>query len=319
MDNDFPREQVLGAYRNAPAPVRDAFSSPDTVDVISAIQATHKLHIDTAGLIGRYVGYMLVGLVEPAAFYDRLLGIGMSTEVATNIVREINTKVFQPLQKRMREDGASEKGETPSERPGEAFEVSSGDKGAADAVPEPSRAASVIPVRTPAAGVQPMRLEMTQPAVRPAAVPTNPAPVPAPTPSAAPAPVPAAPTQAPSVVTPLHARTMASDMELVQHGYDALQVSGMPLPPTSSLASPARSFQTASVPVTSSAPMPQPQEHLAPPSQTAPVPPPPPAYREPVVTAPVRLTPVDRSHPDAPITKEYGSDPYREPISADTI
>ncbi|HEX8591226.1 MAG TPA: hypothetical protein VF696_00530, partial [Candidatus Paceibacterota bacterium] len=39
-----------------------------------------------------------------------------------------------------------------------------------------------------------------------------------------------------------------------------------------------------------------------------------PAYTPPPITAPVRLTPVDRTYGRAPITKEFGSDPYREPI-----
>jgi hypothetical protein len=86
------------------------------------------------------------------------------------------------------------------------------------------------------------------------------------------------------------ARTMASDMELASHG-----LQGQP-------ATPARSFQTASVPVTKAS-------TSAPPPQTAILP----EYK-PAPTAPVRLTPVDRTYQTAPITKEYGLDPYREPI-----
>lgn len=109
-------------------------------------------------------------------------------------------------------------------------------------------------------------------------------------------PPPAPPPQAPSVpiyrneptlqVPAPHVRTMAEDMQQASHG-----MQGRPV-------TPARSFQTASVPITSAPP---------------PVPPPPPSYVPPA-PAPVRLTPVDRAHAGAPITKEYGSDPYREPI-----
>ena len=93
---------------------------------------------------------------------------------------------------------------------------------------------------------------------------------------------------------------MAEDMRHVQENMQSLS------------ATPARSFQTASVPVTQQPYAPQipaPQTHLPPP--------PPPAYTMPTpvpVTAPVRLTPVDRAHANAPIAKEYGSDPYRESI-----
>lgn len=39
-----------------------------------------------------------------------------------------------------------------------------------------------------------------------------------------------------------------------------------------------------------------------------------PSMTAPPVTAPIRLTPIDRSHDGEPIRKEFGSDPYREPI-----
>ena len=123
--------------------------------------------------------------------------------------------------------------------------------------------------------------------------------MPTPTHSISPAPVAVIPPNtAPTAVYHPHPRTMAEDMALASHG-----MMGQP-------ASPAVSFQTASVPVTYAQPVPAPTASLPPHPYTPPAPVP----SAPPVMAPIRLTPVDSDHAAAPIRKEFGSDPYREPI-----
>ena len=144
------------------------------------------------------------------------------------------------------------------------------------------------------------------PVAPPVAAPPPPAvvtpPPPEPVPMAQMVPPPPAPTPIYSAPAPvaadprLYMRTMATDMQMAQG-----------VPPT-----PAPSFQPAPPPV---AYAPQPVYQAPPPAPTPPVaPPPPPPAPQFVATAPVRLTPVDRGHDTAPIRKEFGTDPYREPI-----
>ena len=76
-------------------------------------------------------------------------------------------------------------------------------------------------------------------------------------------------------------------------------------PPVTWPTSPARSFQTASVPSTG---FPQPsQQHIVSFS-------PPPAPAQPVAPAAPSIPPPPRTftQPSTPIVKEYGTDPYRE-------
>lgn len=115
--------------------------------------------------------------------------------------------------------------------------------------------------------------------------------VPASTPTpAAPAPVPVTPAEIPIV------RTMATDMEHVKHP-EQRQTTVHP-----TQASPARSFQTASVPNTVPAARPIPQAIPTVPAYTPPAPasPAPHSQWKPASPAP------------EPLTKQYGVDPYRE-------
>lgn len=96
--------------------------------------------------------------------------------------------------------------------------------------------------------------------------------------------------QASSVVipvapAPVASRTMAADMEMAAHGLQGNAVS------------PARSFQTASVPITR---MPEPSAPVMTPGPSS-------APTTPPIPQP--------SPPPVPIAKEYGADPYREPLT----
>ena len=94
-------EQVRAAYAAAPAPIRVAFSSEDTVRILMSLQARHKLHVDVAGLLGKHVGYLLLGLMSPMEFLGALIESGVSAEVAKDIVNEINEQIFIPLRSKM--------------------------------------------------------------------------------------------------------------------------------------------------------------------------------------------------------------------------
>lgn len=94
-------EQVRTAYAAAPAPIREAFSSEDTTKIILDLQNRHKLHVDSTGVLGRQVGYLLLGLISPMEFLGGLVEAGVSAEAAKDIVSEVNEQVFIPLRAKM--------------------------------------------------------------------------------------------------------------------------------------------------------------------------------------------------------------------------
>lgn len=244
MSKEFKKEQVFSFYQNAPKPVQEAFAAETTVDTILAIQATYGLHTDTAGMLGREIGYLLLGLTTPKDFYDRLHANGLPTDTVTSIVKDVNEKIFVPLQKKMREQGSEtsvENVEPPAYTP---------------------------PPIEPATPVRPESVPVMQVGESPIpAVPPVPVPAPAPTstevwssgvvPSAPPiapvVPPPAIPSFEEVSMQPVAPkfRTMASDMQSLASAGGKTQS----MPPSQNIpqqTSPARSFQTSSVPATNS-------------------------------------------------------------------
>lgn len=312
--------QYVTAFNNLPPVICSYILDGEVDPVIEDIGNKYSFHVDVVGELHEHTIYMLMGLVSPAELLGSLVLKGINADVAKSVLEELNSRVFMPLQKKMREtpqEDTDENSGAEETAPAEAApaqstapRVAAEEKAISEAAPAqdqaPRQAAvpqvSVLSLKNGAAAQMPPREDEL--------APTTPPPT---TPPAAPAPLPAVAAPQSQPVPAPHARTMASDMELVQHGYDALRVPGMPLPPSPSLASPARTFQTASVPVSYAAPAAQPP-YSEPAPQAREAPPPPPRYDAPV-TAPVRLTPVDRVHEGLPLTKEYGSDPYREPIT----
>ena len=326
-------QEYQAAYREAPKLVQATLTDPATQQLVESIRNTYQLHVDSVGSFSNLLQALILGRLSPDAFYKELLGLGIKEADATSIIKEINTKLFQPLQKRMREESSSPIQED------DVDEASYDPR--FDFIAE-DRAAIQTPSPTP--------LTQTE-----TAIPTPPKPqVIINSELASVIAHPQTDTRAYYETSPLpHARTMAGDMEFAAHG-----LTGQPT-------SPARSFQTASVPMTftpqqfvqtqqyaqPTQPSPQlPAFHPAPaaaplaaapfaptaygpaPSANAPAAPIPSAWptaaafppisalaSEPTAAAPaiapVRLTPVDRDYgAGAPLTKQFGSDPYREPI-----
>lgn len=103
MKKEFPKEKVFGFYQKAPSQVQAAFSSEETVETILSVQKAYGLHTDTTGMLGKEIGYLLLGITNPKEFFDRLHANGLPEETVSNIVRVVNEKIFVPLQRKMRE------------------------------------------------------------------------------------------------------------------------------------------------------------------------------------------------------------------------
>ena len=82
--------------------MRATFNDEKTTQVIIGLQAKFGLHIDSAGILGKGVGYMFLGLLSPPELLQKLLTAGIPDANARGIMAEINQKIFIPLREQIR-------------------------------------------------------------------------------------------------------------------------------------------------------------------------------------------------------------------------
>ena len=311
MRQEQVSDLLLSGYVNAPSYVQTFIQSGGLESFLLEIQKKYALHVDVLGTLSDETLMMLLGYSTPSEFAENLKKESSLSENLPSILEDMNSGIFIPL----RDQAKTPNSETELKKTAISPQLPVMGVGNREEVP-----ANLPGQNTPTAPVSP-NLSINR-EVKPTNVPPS-VPVSAPSsPSVqtpaytspplnihdqlhVPAPIYSNPTPAaPPVETYQPAtRTMAHDMELAAQGQQ-----GQAAQPV---------FQSAPVPV-QYAPVPAPivpsAQPFVPPPQAAPTPEPlQPNYSSPA-TAPVRLTPVDRVHTNAPITKEYGSDPYRESI-----
>lgn len=340
MQSEYSKEQVLAAYNAAPDAVRAAFNSAETIATIEAIQKEYRLHADVAGSLGKQVGYMLLGLLSPTEFFGKLVLSGFDQNNARAVLDALNTRIFMPLQQRMREAPKA-----PAE-PENLDYIPYSEREPEDAGDDEEEASKPLLPQNPFDSTLPGReITPTSPAEPPRTQTSTP-------PTIAQAPVISTPTQIASIVQPSagrepavaaaaqphpYLRTMSTDMAALAHPQAAPQpapapAAPMPMPmpapqggsilpqaPHPWQTTPASSFQTASIPYTSVPTPSRPVEPIPHPyAPVAPAMPPAPAPRpEPMSlpgTLPPAPVPAAQPAPRGPIVKEYSADPYREPI-----
>lgn len=261
-------EQLVRAFDQAPKIIQDSLSEGPAVEFMSTLTTEYGLHIDTAGYVMDFVRNMLLGFLRPEQFVGKLQSVGIPDDTARRITTDLNKKVFVPLRDKMRHGGADTK-------PNRTPQVSVMDIRQEQKPPSPP---SPIDIES---DVPPYNLIQPAPSKNSSMAST-----------ASIALTPAPPVPAPSAPVPTM-RTMQHDIDLIQHGSQPAPypASGV-LHPTQ--ATPARMFQTASVPMTAPPVPMQPREmlHVIPDApKTSPLPVP-------------QIAPV----------KEFAGDPYRESI-----
>jgi len=254
---------VRTLLEGVPDSIRD-FILNNLSHAVQELIEKYTLHVDQGGILERELLLMLVGEEEPSGFSKELVESGIPAEIVRGIITDVNETIFKKLQATEVDSVLAAK--PPYRREPARVDVPVMQVG----VPAPTASA------VPAPSVQPPHFNLIQP--QPAAQAYT---------------APAAP----------EVRTMASDMQAMQHPEAAPQPvhlavpvsapapavpvpntpSTMPSIPNPAHVSPARSFQTASVPFTSV-----------------------PTASQPVIEA--------RSMNAAPAGTSYSSDPYREPI-----
>ncbi len=188
MNNEIPTERVLEAYGAAPSFVREAFNAEKTTTFLVYLREKYGFHIDTAGMLGKQVGYLLLGLVNPSDFYRAIVAAGMSEDIAKKVTEEINQNIFMPLNQGLRASNMEVVRTPPPPPPAVARPMPASEPPMVVRTLPPLQAAPPIPVKAP----QPASVPPPPPTPRP--VP----PVPANLPGVAPEPKTAIPAPRPA-------------------------------------------------------------------------------------------------------------------------
>lgn len=98
----YTDEQIIAAIDNAPEPVRSVIRDIETSRTIGSIGKTYGIHIDTIGKVAELNRNLLIGLMSPAEVLGELIMAGVDTDTAKNILKELNERIFMPVQAKMR-------------------------------------------------------------------------------------------------------------------------------------------------------------------------------------------------------------------------
>lgn len=289
------QQALLTGYNAAPKPVQEFISSGKFTEFMQALQAKLGIHIDVADKVSNELLLVLLGLSDATELPDNLIKTGLDDELVEPVIDGVTTVVFGPLREEVL-------------------------KSAAMPAPLPTP-------RTSQPQVPP--ISITAPAPAPAAWPPKPEPMPAPVvppppprpePPLALRPTPPPIPQTPPVPVPPPApqptmRTMVQDVEGMPNG-------DMP-PPPKPISAPMIASPKPAAPVGMRAyaamparPTPTPPVVLPPPIVIPPAPtitPPSASPQTPPAKAPT-ISPTPSAEEVAHGLKQYGVDPYREPI-----
>ncbi len=332
---ELSKEAFNSAFNSAPRPVR-SFIVDGKLDVaVADIVRIRQLHVDAAGILEKCASQMLVGVMNPAQVLGELVLAGVDAETAKKILEDLNQQIFIPVRDKVRH--FTETGE-------DLISPPDVDEESAPA-PAPEIAPQATPIQQQAPTVAPQPVFTPVPEAQPAQYAYPPAPVAVPTPVEqplyqGPPPVVQQPTYQPvpvevahpPVQLPVHPashapepapsaspygdhpamRTMATDMRVAQEHPAATPLFTEQAPrPVAPLPVPAPAPEATPSVAPFSQVSEQPAPTFAPPSTTVPTPEAP----LPVTPGAQRVVPPPPNLPGAPLLKQYGSDPYREPLS----
>jgi hypothetical protein len=281
------QEKISILIEDLPDPIKRFVQSSERDTISLKLSQKYNLHVDEAGTFDQAYIFMLLGIYTPDEFVTELRNANLNSDTIRGLTNDVNDMVF----KKLREE--------------EQSEVQNIDQEAENIMPVIENSVESSSVTTRVDSTFHIENESPVQILQPTQIPH---------------------------------RTMQQDMALVQQGnlHDA-ELGVMPIPsaptytasavaPTATYAaqpqslasapyvpptptpawhaSPAASFQTASIPNTA---LSQPIEHI-PASVPSPVFTPPAQPFQPAQTSEAQQP----SQPFAPLTKQYGSDPYRE-------
>lgn len=338
MNEDQLQDLLVRGYDSAPPHIQKFIQDGKVGAFVMSVQGSAQLHADVADDVSNQILLTLLGVLSPAELPDTLKKeVGLSDAQIATILNEANKTIFIPLRDELSKNQPS-KDEGDTEIPEGRFEPLE-EIPERKPLPSPTQPKSSIPAPSYAPPVAPQTpsgplYDFSQPAgpiqsaPAPSVMTSAPVPPPAPTPVAfTPAPQnPPVPVVLPEP-TPVMAseamepqrptmRTMVSDVEQMKHGQapHAYMRGSVPTFTQTPVSQPVPTMaprETASVPSSQPTHTPPPAIHVTPPPYIPPV-------AQPPSQTPVPTHPPRRPEPTAEeVThslKQYGIDPYREPI-----
>lgn len=284
MDDINLEDSIEILLGKVPKPVHD-YVLNDLSDEVRRLMDKYQLHVDQGGVLQRELLLMLLGQEEPAEFMQDLGKAGISDATIQSLMIDINEEIFKPL--RAKEQGRPvERVAPPQPAPPPPPPAP---------VPEP---APTVPeaITQDMRGMRTMQADMQMAQQQPPWGPQYVAPVYAP-PQPYPAYQPVAYMQPQQPQTQTYWVPVTVPIQQPQMQYMPQPVYQQPATPPQPAPPPPPVIETPPAPTP--APVPEP---------AAWVPPPPPDWQPPPPL------PQFESREEPPIKKEFGADPYREPI-----
>lgn len=140
---------IASLMERLPAPVRTFVSSQERKDIVLALSQKYQLHVDQAGIFEHSFLFMLLGASTPTEFVAELRAAGIADSVVTSITNDLNEQVFKKLRKEeemMRPEPAAVQAPVPQPAP----------------VAPPVQAAPAIPEPPPLETMRTMGTDMTR-------------------------------------------------------------------------------------------------------------------------------------------------------------
>jgi hypothetical protein len=101
---NYTKEQLKKIFKSLPEDLQEAITSVESAQILSEIGNKFKLHIDQQSILGEETGYVLLGVSDPMEFVSSLsTKIGIDRTIASQIVSEINEKIFVKIKESLRQ------------------------------------------------------------------------------------------------------------------------------------------------------------------------------------------------------------------------
>lgn len=101
MIEPFNIEDVVAAYKSASDAAQTVFNDDQTTQILLDLDTELGLDEEQAHVLGREVGYVLVGLTDQNDFTDRLKASEFPPDAVNAILFEVMKKIFLPLSKQL--------------------------------------------------------------------------------------------------------------------------------------------------------------------------------------------------------------------------
>ncbi|HRY62944.1 MAG TPA: hypothetical protein P5056_04220 [Candidatus Paceibacterota bacterium] len=101
---NYTKEQLNNIFENLPSDIQNAIYSVESADAVESIGKKYSLHMDQIAALGRETGRVLLGITDPMDFVNQInekLGVGKT--VSSQLVFEINEKIFVPIKDSLRQ------------------------------------------------------------------------------------------------------------------------------------------------------------------------------------------------------------------------